>query len=35
MCKYCQKKLDVGKPLDLVLQNHIINNKPNIIILKF
>jgi hypothetical protein len=33
MCKSCQKKLDADKPLNLILQNHIINNKPIIIII--
>jgi len=29
MCKSCFKTNDIGKPWDLILQNHVINNKPN------
>ncbi len=27
----CKKKLDIGKPFDLLLRNHIITHKPNMI----
>ncbi len=30
LCKHCKRKFDIGKPFDLVLQNHIISNKSNI-----
>jgi len=29
MCKPCKKKIDFGKLLNLILQEHIVNNKPN------
>ncbi len=29
MCKSCTKKKDFGKLLNLVLREHIVNNKPN------
>jgi hypothetical protein len=29
ICKSCKRKFDIGKPFDLVLQNHITTNKPN------
>ncbi len=33
MCKSCKRKFEIGKPFDLVLQNHIIINKPNMKVL--
>jgi hypothetical protein len=27
ICKCCKRKFDIGKPFDLVLQNHIITTK--------
>jgi hypothetical protein len=29
ICKSCWKKIDLQKPLDLTLWNHIMNNEPN------
>jgi hypothetical protein len=29
MCESCKKKIDLEKLLDLILQKHIVNNKPN------
>jgi hypothetical protein len=29
MCESCRKKIDLEKLLDLILQKHIVNNKPN------
>jgi hypothetical protein len=29
ICKSCKNKLDIRKPFDSLLQNHIIINKPN------
>jgi hypothetical protein len=29
ICKSCKRKFDIGKPFDLVLQNHILIVKPN------
>jgi hypothetical protein len=30
ICKSCQKKIDLEKPPNLILREHIINKKPNL-----